>query len=130
MRACAPAVVAACGILFVGFVGGCMSSSSGSVISNRTVNVWADGGFADVPFEVSNGERVRITLMADKYTMIPYGEIQNPNRVFSYFPPPATCHDGINTGDVTLQVTGTYTLTVYDGSRVGGNITVRIERLQ
>jgi len=102
--------------------------TASNVLVNQIVTVGAGGGFGAVSFNASKGERIRISLTASSTSMEPYGFLGLvEGESGSYIPSLDTAHDGVNTADVTLNETGTYGLTVFDGSNQGGTVSVRIE---
>jgi hypothetical protein len=102
--------------------------TASNVLVNQTVSVGAGGGFGVVSFNASNGQKIRITLTVSNTSMEPYGFFGLlGGGSGSYIPPQDTVHDGVNTADVTLNETGTYELTIYDGSNQGGTVSVLIE---
>jgi hypothetical protein len=116
--------------LGLGVLSGCSRKlpSNPSVLVDKTVSVGAKGGYGNVTFNASKGQKVRITLTAARKTMEPYGNLGNPDGTGGYFPPNGGSKDGVNTGEMTLSQTGQFTLTVFDGSNEGGNVHVVIQK--
>ncbi len=123
-----------CVVLTIGLFG-CNGGSSSSptfpmVLIEQSVTVAAGGGGADVVFSGSNGQIIRITMKAATNSMEPYGYLTNPDGATGeYYPPLGSAQNGQSSAEVTLTQTGSYNLTVYDGSNQGGIIVVTIERL-
>ena len=99
-----------------------------TILVNQVVNVAGGGGFAQVVFNATSGQRIRITLTGAA-NMEPYGNLEIPGGSNAEVPPNNTAANGTNVADVTLNVTGEYRLDVFDGANAGGNVTVRIELL-
>jgi len=99
-----------------------------SVLVNTTVSIGSGGGYADLVFSASNGQRIRITLTATNTLMEPYGFLQYPDGTTStYFPPLATSSNGVNSSELIFTQSGTYIFTVFDGSNLGGQVSVKVE---
>jgi hypothetical protein len=102
---------------------------SSKVLVNQVVSVAGGGGFAQVQFNATSGQRIRITLTGAPNTMEPYGNLEYPDGNNAELPPNGAAVNGKNVIDVTLNVTGGYNLDVFDGANAGGSVTVRIELL-
>ena len=85
------------------------------------------GGGAKVTFDGAAGQVIRITLTAVNSSMEPYGDLENPDGTSSNIPPINGGSNGVNTALTTLGKQGTYTLTVFDGTNLGGIVNIRIE---
>jgi hypothetical protein len=96
-------------------------------LANQVVSIGPGGGWAGIAFRGTSGQRVRITLTASNPIMRPYDYLENPDGTGSYTPPANTAHNGVNSVEVSLTQTGLYVLTVFDGSNLGGNVTVLVE---
>jgi hypothetical protein len=97
------------------------------VLVEQDVTVPGGGGGFDVSFSGNNGQRIRITLRASNTSMQPYGFLVNPDDTGEYTPLNDTAQNGENMSEVTLNQTGTYVLTIFDGSNIGGAVHVRVE---
>lgn len=114
-------------LVFTGCAGGVplpALPSPGTVLAVATVQVGPGGGQANVPFNAVAGVRVRIMMTASQTWMEPYGYLTFPNGAGGYYPPLGTAVNGVNSVDVTLNQTGGYNLTVFDGSNQGGFVDV------
>ena len=99
-----------------------------SALVNKTVFIGAGGGYADLVFSATNGQRIRITLTATNSLMEPYGFLQYPDGTTStYVPPLTTSMNGVNSTELILTQSGIYFFTVFDGSNLGGQVQVKIE---
>lgn len=95
-------------------------------LANQVVSIGPGGGWASIGFQGSSGQRVRITLTASNTALRPYEYLENPDGTGSYTPPMSTAHNGVNSVEVNLTQTGSYVLTVFDGSNLGGTVTVLV----
>jgi hypothetical protein len=102
------------------------SASSGSALVDQMVNVSGNGGFAEVKFRASNGQRIQISLSASNPSMEPYGFLQFPDGSSEYTPPLNAATNGTNEIIMTLYLDGEYQLIVFDGSNQGGPVSVKI----
>jgi hypothetical protein len=129
-------------MLFVIGLSGCGDDGDNNVITfpmtlvDRNVMVAGGGGFFDVPFSAGSGQQIRIILTAisvsqqiSPSSMAPYSYLAYPDGTGVYYPPVETAQNGQNFGELTLNQTGSYRLTIFDGSNLGGTINVKIERL-
>lgn len=99
---------------------------SESVLVDRTVTVAGGGGGVERSFNASSGQRIRIVLPASTASMQPYGHLQYPSGTSTYSPPLETAAGGANKIEVTLNQSGAYVLTIFDGSNQGGTVSLRI----
>ena len=98
------------------------------VNTNRTIG--AGGGFAEVTFSANNGQRIRITLTGSSSMMEPYGSLEYPDGMTSiYTPDLGSSLNGVNTSELILTQSGTYTYVIFDGSNIGGQVNVKIEMI-
>lgn len=117
------------GMLMI-FSFGCKDEDGGTtILVDRNVTVPGSGGGVEVIFTAANGDRIRITLTATDTSMEPYGHLQYPDGSSGYYPPINTAANGQNSVELSLNQTGGYILTVFDGSNQGGQVQVKIERL-
>ena len=100
------------------------------VLAEEIVTVGGEGGHAGIPFRAENGRKILITMLADSYTMEPYGYLSPPEGEGTYTPKNGRSVSGLNSPEVTLNQGGNYVLTVFDGSNWGGGVHVRIELLE
>jgi hypothetical protein len=113
------------------FFGACKSSEDDEVAIihvDLMLNVPGGGGGADVTFNGSSGVRIHIILSCSNVNMRPYGYLQAPNGSGDYIPPnnaPGPEHSA----ETVLGQTGTYTLTVFDGANIGGQVHVVIDQI-
>ena len=119
-----------CLVVVVGLFGcgGDGDNSSATVLVDENVTVGSGGGSANVSFSGTSGQNIRITLTASS-SMDPYGNLGYPDGTGVYTPQNEMSQNGVNSSDVTLNQTGTYTLTVFDGTNQGGAVHVRVEVL-
>jgi len=103
---------------------------SGSALVDQAVTVPGGGGNAEVSFNGTNGQRIQIDLTASNADMQPYGSLQYPDGTSVYNPPINTAANGANKAEITLNQSGGYTLTVFDGSNQGGTVSVKIAASQ
>jgi hypothetical protein len=101
-----------------------------TVLIDQIVTVPGGGGFVEVSFNASNGQRIQILLSAANPSMQPYGSLQYPNGTSADIPPINTVANGVNTVEIVLNQTGQYSLTVFDGSNQGGAVSVKIVVVQ
>ena len=99
-----------------------------TVLVDETVTVGSGGGSANVSFSGSSGQNIRITLTAAS-SMGPYGYLGYPDGTGVYSPQNGMSQNGINSSEVTLNQTGTYTLKVFDGTNRSGAVSVKVEVL-
>lgn len=102
------------------------STAPSTALVDRNVTVAGGGGSAMVPFSASNGQTIRITLTASS-NMEPYGFLTYPNGASEDTPQNGMSQNGVNTSEVLLNQTGTYTLTIFDGANLGGTVHVKVE---
>jgi len=58
----------------------------------------------------------------------PYGFLEYPDGMTSiYTPDLGFSLNGVNTSEIILTQSGTYTYIIFDGSNIGGQINVKIE---
>ena len=105
--------------------GGCVGTTN-LILLDQTVSVAGEGGGAAVFFSGSAGQTVRITLTGSPTSREPYGHLEPPGGNATSVPSNGASVNGVNTADVTLQQTGQYTFTVFDGSGQGGNVRVLV----
>lgn len=106
--------------------GAAVMSLPPGTLANQVVFIGPGGGWASISFQGSSGQRVRITLTASNTAVRPYEYLENPDGTGSYTPPMNTAHNGVNSAEVNLTQTGLYVLTIFDGSNLGGNVTVLV----
>jgi hypothetical protein len=118
------------GLLAVFLIGcsGAASSSTETVLVDRTVIVAGGGGGAEITFTATSGQKILITLTASNTNMEPYGHLEYPDGTAQYYPPLDTAKNGTNAIELALNLAGKYTLTVFDGTNRGGNVVVKITR--
>ncbi|MCX6556449.1 MAG: hypothetical protein NTW95_03310 [Candidatus Aminicenantes bacterium] len=117
------------GILFFGACKNCECDEDVITIHvDQMVNVPGGGGSVDVTFNGSSGVRIRITLSCSNNSMRPYGYLQAPNGSGDYTPP-NNASNGQNSAETMLNQNGTYTLTVFDGANIGGQVHVVIDQI-
>ncbi len=95
------------------------------VLVDTTVTVPGGGGSANVPLNGQSGEVIHVALTASS-ALCPYGYLEFPDGDGKYWPLNDTCQGGLNSASLRLSQTGAYTLTVFDGNNVGGNVDVHI----
>jgi len=112
--------------LAIGF--GCKNGSTGTskTLLDKTVSVAAGGGSAEVSFEAMKGQKVKIELKAASSTMEPYGYLQRPNGKEEYRPTIETSKNAKNESEFIADKKGRYNLTLFDGSNLGGKVSVII----
>jgi len=113
--------------LAIGF--GCKNGSTGTspkTLLDKTVSVAADGGSAEVSFEAMKGQKVKIELKAASSTMEPYGYLKRPDGKEEYRPVIETCKNAKNESEFIADKKGRYNLTLFDGSNLGGKVSVII----
>lgn len=103
-------------------------TAPGTVLVEENVVVGGGGGSVNVSFSSSSGQNIRITLTASN-PMEPYGYLTYPDGTGVDTPPNGMAQNGVNSSDITLNQTGTYTLTVFDGANQGGTVNVKVEVL-
>lgn len=129
MKTTLSAILVSCSVLCLSLLSGCPKAPSNpAALLDKTISVGAKGGYGNVTFDATKGQKIRITLTAAKKTTEPYGHLGNPDGSGGYFPPNGGSKDGVNTGDMMLSQTGQFTLTVFDGSNEGSNVRVVISR--
>jgi len=105
-------------------MGGCIPVT----LVSQSVNIAPQGGGQQVTFSGTTGQTIRITLTAAAGSaMEPYGQLQLPDTSTLDTPPIGTVQNGANTSTVALTQTGTYTLFIFDGSNLGGQVAVLVE---
>ena len=119
-----------CLVVVMGFFGcgGDGDNSSPTVLVDENVTVGSEGSSANVSFSCSSGQKIRITLTASS-SMDPYGYMGFPDGTGAYIPQSGMSKNGVNSSDATLKQTGTYTLSVFDGTNQGGKVHVKVEVL-
>jgi hypothetical protein len=95
------------------------------VLLDSNVTVPGGGGSAEASFSGSSGQKIRITLTASS-NMQPYGYLTYPNGAGEYYPDLQTAQNGVNVVELTLNQTGTYTLSIMDGTNLGGSVQVKV----
>jgi hypothetical protein len=94
---------------------------------DKQVTVARDGGSAKVHFAARRGEKIRIGLKASSPSSEPYGYLEWPDGKGEYSPLNQTAAAGENSAIVTLDRTGIYILTVFDGSNQGAIVRVTVQ---
>ncbi len=97
-----------------------------SIQVEKTVLVAPAGGGADLSFDASKGQNVRIT-MTSPASVQPYGHLDMPDGTAEYLPKNETSKPGFNTGEWVVKQSGKYKLTVFDGNNTGGSVYVKVE---
>jgi hypothetical protein len=114
------------------FFGACKSTEDDGNASTLPVDVMvtvpSSGGGVDVTFSGSSGTRIRITLSCSNTNLRPYGYLQAPNGSGDYTPP-NNASNGQNSAETVLNQNGTYTLTIYEGENIGGQVHVVINQI-
>jgi hypothetical protein len=112
-------------------------SGDPTVLVDQQVTVPGNGGAATVSFAGTAGQKIRITLVANPNTIQgavlasePYAGFETPGGDGGYHPPLETAANNQNTEEVTLMLSGTYTLSVFDGSGVGRSVHVTVQKIQ
>lgn len=100
--------------------------SSSPTLIDKTITVPGGGGSAEVSFKASKGQKIQILLSASNSSIQPYGSLQYPDGTSVYNPPINTAANGANQVEITVDQTGQYTLTLFDGSNQGGTVSVKI----
>lgn len=95
----------------------------------QSVNVAGGGGSANVSFSGNSGQQIRITLKAANTAMVPYGYLNYPDGAGTYHPANGSAQNGESSAELLLAKSGSYTLTVFDGTNQGGAVTVKVEVL-
>jgi hypothetical protein len=106
------------------------SSPSGTVLVDQTVTIPGGGGSAEVTFTATGSQRIQITLTASNAGMQPYGNLQYPDGTSQYNPPIDTAANGANKTEISLDQSGQFSLTVFDGSNQGGSVSVKVAILR
>lgn len=101
-----------------------------SVLVDKTVNVGPGGGAAEVSFNATSGQRIQIVLTAANPGMQPYANLQSPDGSAVYNPQINTAANGSNQAEFVANQTGQYSLTIFDGSNQGGNVSVKVVALK
>lgn len=116
-------------ILVMAAAGTCIAAPAGgkwrSLVSS-TVTVGSGGGGAEVKFTAKRGQRIRIHLKALETGMEPYGYLESASGG-EYHPANDTGRNGENSWEGKVADTGSYTLTVFDGTNRGGPVAVTVE---
>ncbi len=107
-----------------------MPAPSGTVLVDQTVTLPGGGGSADVSFTASSGQRIQITLTASNASMQPYGNLQYPEGTSQYTPSINTSANGTNKTETSLDQSGQFGLTLFDGSNQGGSVSVKVMLLR
>jgi hypothetical protein len=108
--------------------GGCPRPPTAVLLANEPVSVPGAGGSAALSFQGAAGQTIRVTLIGPETCLSPYATLQNPDGSSSgYVPALDTALCGGNTGQTTLPLTGTYSLSVFSGANAGGCVTVTVE---
>ncbi len=102
---------------------------SEGILVDKTVAVGSGGGAAEVTFNATNGQRIQILLSAAA-NMQPYANLQFPDGTAVYNPPLNTAVNGLNQAEFVANQSGPYSLTVFDGSNQGGQVSVKITALK
>lgn len=121
-RSCVVLVVAS--VLGVFVLG---SGCPGSPLVSQSVTLAAEGGNAEVTFNGTAGQTIRITITGTPTTMEPYGILHSPTGTPTDAPPNGTATNGTDQATVTLTETGQYSYVVFDGANIGGSVVVLIE---
>ena len=88
------------------------------------------GGNAELSFTASNSQRLQIVLTASNPGMQPYGNLQYPDGTSQYNPAINTAANGANQTEVSVNQSGQFSLTVFDGSNQGGSVSVKVAVLK
>ena len=97
---------------------------------DQTVTLPGGGGSADLSFTASSGQRLQIVLTASNPGMQPYGNLQYPDGTSQYNPAINTAANGANQAEVSVNQSGQFSLTVFDGSNQGGSVSVKVTSLK
>ncbi len=111
---------------------GCgLTGTRTTVLVNSTVNVPRSTGTvpgsAQVMFQGLPGQTINIIMTGGQKNMLPYGSVLSPDGATTSVPPLSSAASSSNTGSFTATTLGTYTLYVYDGANLGGQIQVWVE---
>ena len=114
------------------FFGACKSTEDDENVSTFPIdvmlNVPGGGGSAELTFTGQSGVRIRVTLSCSNANMRPYGYLQAPSGSGDYIPP-NNAPGPVHSAETMLGQTGTYTMVVFDGANVGGQVHVIIEQI-
>ncbi len=103
---------------------------SEGILIDQMATIPGNGGNAEVSFNASGGQRIRILLSASSTSVQPYASLQYPDGTSMYNPPINTAANGVNQVEIPLNQTGQYTLTLFDGSNQGGTVSVKVVTLK
>lgn len=110
--------------------GGCPRPLPDTLLASQVLDVPGAGGYAAISFHGEAGRTIRVTLLSRESCLSPYATLQNPDGSSGgYVPGLDTALCGGNTGQTTLPLTGTYSLSVFSGANAGGRVAVMIEAL-
>lgn len=98
-----------------------------AVAVDKTVDVPAGGGKAQLPVQGKQGQALQITLTAADTTLEPYGYLEMPDATGVYVPEDGNAASGVNSGQVTLTQDGAHVYHVHDSQNIGGQVNVKIE---
>ncbi len=115
------------------FLGACKKSEEAedevvTIHVDLMLNVPGGGGSAELTFAGRSGVRIRITLSCSNANMRPYGYLQAPSGSGDYIPP-NNAPGPVHAAETVLGQTGTFTLAVFDGANVGGQVHVVINQI-
>ncbi|MFA4874922.1 MAG: hypothetical protein WC956_01470 [bacterium] len=106
------------------------TKSSPKIILEKGVSVAGGGGGAELSFNATKGQKIRISLKASSSSMEPYGFLERSGAGGGeYRPPLENSKGGENEAEVFISKGGRYSLTIFDGSNAGGNVRVVITAL-
>ena len=98
-----------------------------AVAVDKTVDVPAGGGKAQLPLQGEQGQTLQITLTASDTSLEPYGYLEMPDATGVYVPEDGNAAGGANSGQVTLTQDGAHVYYVHDSQNIGGQVNVKIE---
>lgn len=106
--------------------GGAATKGVDNVLLERTVVVAPEGGSAEVKFVAAKGDKIAISLRADKPSVQPYGYLEGSDGGGEYRPSQETSNNAKNESVFIAKKGGRYSLTVFDGANIGGAISVAV----
>jgi hypothetical protein len=108
--------------------GGCPQPPPAFLLADQVLDIPGAGGYAAISFRGAAGQTIRVTLVSAESCLSPYASLRNPDGSSGgYVPALDTALCGGNTGQTTLALTGTYSLSVFSGANAGGRVAVTIE---
>ena len=104
------------------------SDKSEEIVARGQLTIAPNGGSSTIVFEGQNKDTITIELIANDMDCEPYGHLEPEGGKAIYLPLNSTAKAGKNRATTTLELSGNYTLSVFDGTNRGCEVSVFIKK--